>query len=263
MSELALVPVGRNRLAITGLELPSPPPARIYIQGNLYRVAAPQITLPPIAHVVKAVLNWVGPAAAVAKNILHIGTPTMFTTSNAASLLDLANAIHTTLATAPAVPGSIAADWTMNNVTVHDLSGSGAQATSTHAPTVGGSVAPTLPPQNAVALSWQVPLTYRGGKPRTYLPGVPTNATAPAGSSELSGTYVSNLENAAHQFLNGIESMIVDAIEGFTLGLLSYYTGHAVRPSPVYNPFEGVRVHQRMDSQRRRSGKESAFPVAG
>jgi hypothetical protein len=263
MTDVSLIPAGRGRIVVQGVDLPTPPPARIYISGNLYRIAAPQITLPPINNVVKAVLNWVGPGAALAKNILHIGTPTMFITSNATALLDLANAIHTVVAAPPSVPGNIASSWKMNNVTVKDLSGSGAQATSTHAATTGGNVSDSLPPQTSIVLSWEVPITYRGGKPRTYLPGIPSSAISPAGSSAVSGSYAQNMETAALQFLNGIESMIVDAIEGFTAGLVSYYHDHAVRPTPVYNPFEGVRVHERLDSQRRRSGKESSFPTVG
>jgi hypothetical protein len=46
---------------------------------------------------------------------------------------------------------------------------------------------------------------------------------------------------------------------GVTLGTVSHYTGHAVRPTPVWRTFIDVRVHERLDSQRRRSGKESTF----
>jgi hypothetical protein len=45
------------------------------------------------------------------------------------------------------------------------------------------------------------------------------------------------------------------------LGTLSFQTAHAVRPTPVFRPFGAAHVHERMDSQRRRSGRENLFPV--
>jgi hypothetical protein len=46
-----------------------------------------------------------------------------------------------------------------------------------------------------------------------------------------------------------------------TLGTISYHTGHAVRPTPLFREYINVAVHERIDSQRRRSGRESAFGV--
>jgi hypothetical protein len=43
------------------------------------------------------------------------------------------------------------------------------------------------------------------------------------------------------------------------LGTISYQTAHAPRPTPVFRAFGVPHVHERLDSQRRRSGKESTF----
>jgi hypothetical protein len=45
------------------------------------------------------------------------------------------------------------------------------------------------------------------------------------------------------------------------LGTISYQTGHSPRPTPLFRPFGDAHVHERLDSQRRRSGRESLFPA--
>lgn len=261
MTDTTLVPAGPGRSALVGLELPSPPPARIYIGAQQYRLAAPNISLPPAANMVKTVLNWVGPLATVAKNVLHIATPPGFSTTDAVKLLDLANAVHGLFPVSTSIANQTVSNaWTLQNVMCGDLSGSGAQAVSTHAATPGAVTGNVYPPQTAVCISWEVGTTYKGGKPRTYVAGIPMTATSTEGSSTISSAYATAMAQGGLQLMNGIDGLTVDSLTGFVLGLLSYRTGHTVRPTPLFHPFVGVRVHERLDSQRRRSGKESGFP---
>lgn len=259
MSDVSLVPAGNDRAVLQGLTLPAKPPARIYIGDAQYRIVAPTISLPPVPQVVKAVLNWTGPAANVAKNVFHIFCPSGFSLSNATNLLNLANAVHSALSSGTPIPASVSQSWHMNNVTVSDLSGSGAKAVSTVPFVAGNDPASALSPQVSVCISWEAGSTWKGGKLRTYLPGIPTDAVQSVGSSQVTSTYAIQLAQEALSFMNNIDALTVASLTGFTLGSVSYYSGHAVRPTPIFRDFIGARVHERLDSQRRRSGKESAF----
>jgi hypothetical protein len=45
-----------------------------------------------------------------------------------------------------------------------------------------------------------------------------------------------------------------------TLGTISHYAHHAILDPPIWRPFIAAHVHERIDSQRRRNGKEVLFP---
>lgn len=263
MPEAALVPAGRGRAALTGILLPSPPPTRVYISDLEYRLAAPRVALPPIINVAKAVLNWTNVAGQVAKNILHFLAPTTgYPMSDPSKLLDLANKVMTTLASGVSLSANISSNWTLQSCTCHDLGGTSAFATSTTSSVPGSNPAAPFPPQVAVVLSWQVASSYRGGKPRTYLPGIPQNAIATTGSSALSTTYATALEGVAASFRGIMNGYTPTGASGpTTVGTVSYFHGHTVRPTPVFMGYIDVSVHERLDSQRRRSGQESAFGV--
>lgn len=258
--ETGVVVLDSTRAALTGLTLPSPPPARIYISGHLYRIAAPQVALPPIINVIKTIVNWTGPAARIARNILHIliagGTGS---TSDPIFLQNVANEVMTAFGAA-AIGGAVSSAWTLESVTCRDLGGTSTASTSTSTALVGGVTGGSLPPQSATVISWIIAPSYRGGKPRTYLPGVPFSAITPAGSSTLDPTFCGNARTSAETFRGHIGSHPVSG-STLTLGSVSYFHGHTVRPTPIFNEYLGSKVHERVDSQRRRSGAESGFGV--
>lgn len=262
MDHLALVPVGTRRAAITGIELPSPPPTRVYISGHEFQLAAPRIPLPPILHVIKTVLNWSNLAGRIARNILHVKVPDPVVTSDHSVLLNLANFWMNMLTTTSGIQSNISSNWTLNNAVCSDMSGTTASATSTVAPLAGSNAAAPFPPQVTVCLSWQIAESYRGGKPRTYVPGIPQNATNTTGSSQLSTTYANALASVGDAILTAINARVETGAGAATdaLGTVSYHTGHAVRPTPLFRAFLDCRVHERLDSQRRRSGAENLFP---
>jgi hypothetical protein len=245
---------------LSGLQLPDPPPSRVYISGHLYRIAAPQVALPPLINTVKTILNWVGPAGAVARNVLYVLKGSgPGSTSDPAWLQALGNAVMTALGSA-ALGGQVATQWILSSVTCKDNGGTSAQAQSTHSQLPGSVSGGVLPPQAAIVISWQIAEVYRGGKPRTYLPGVPTAALEVVGGSKILDTFATNTDTMATTFLTNFNSTPVTGTT-VTLGTVSYHTGHAVRPTPLFRTYFAVKVHERLDSQRRRSGKESSFPV--
>lgn len=262
-TESELILFDRGRALLTGLVLPSPPPARIYISGSLYQVAAPRVPLPPIINTVKAVLNWASTAGGIARNILHFLIPSGAPSSDPAVLQAVADAVMTNINSGAPIPAYISSSWSLQNVMCHDLGGTSASASSTLPAIPGAVAAAPFPPGVAVAVSWQIAPAYRGGKPRTYLPGIPVNAVLTTASSQLSTTYANGLASFAHNFLTTMNSTTVpgSGSSHITMGAVSYYHGHAVRPTPIFNPFIGTHVHERIDSQRRRNGKEASFPV--
>jgi hypothetical protein len=150
--------------------------------------------------------------------------------------------------------------WTLQYSQSQSLGGDGNEFVTTGAPAPGGAVS-GMPPQCAVCLSWKSTATWRGGRPRTYLPAVPQTAVVPGGGSALETAYATTLANNALEFMqtvNAITSTGANPIMGFP----SYYTNYTWRPVPLFFPFTNVVVHQRLDSQRRRSGKERYFALS-
>lgn len=150
--------------------------------------------------------------------------------------------------------------WRWSTCIVEDLTSDTAPSFEQSGAINGTYTEPALPPQCAVALSWQISRRYRGGKPRTYIPAIPTAAVGGDGSAALTSAYMTIAEDAGATFLaniNGIAGLTHD----IQLCNVSYFSGLAPRISPQVDVTQSVVVHGRLDSQRRRSGKESAFPV--
>lgn len=150
--------------------------------------------------------------------------------------------------------------WEWSSCVVEDLTSSSAPSIEETGSVPGRYAQPALPPQCTVALSWTIARRYRGGKPRTYIPSIPTSAVAGEGTAKLTSAYMTIAETAADSF-----QTVIGEISGLSAPVfgvnVSYYDGGALRISPVIDPIIGIAVHGRLDSQRRRSGKESAFPV--
>lgn len=131
-------------------------------------------------------------------------------------------------------------------------------------PPVGTRAGVAMPAQTALTASWIIQNRYRGGHPRTYFPGgvladVVNGHTWTTTFSALAAVNFGNFITA----LNGITSGAVT----FTFICLSYFSGsHKVpgqpppapvlRPVPLAFPIQATVVHPRIDTQRRRLGKE-------
>lgn len=113
----------------------------------------------------------------------------------------------------------------------------------------GGTVASV-----ASCISWLISAYYRGGHPRTYLSALPQDAQEDVKTLKL--TYANSLATAAGNLLTGINVLAPSPFETVTLGTVSFASGGEWREPPVFRPYEGAVVHTRIDSQRRRLGKE-------
>lgn len=112
-----------------------------------------------------------------------------------------------------------------------------------------------LPANAAMGVSWISGVYWRGGKPRTYLAGY-RSADVNGTTQWTSGAVAATVGNAG-LFLADINALTHGAITGTALGFVSFRSGNADRPTPLFFPYLGARVHTRIDSQRRRLGKET------
>lgn len=237
---------------------PQRPATRIYISGYRYVLSSTPVPNTSLAQTVKLVLNWLSSQGPTAKNIMYMlfsgGAPT----SDSTFLGQVANAIMTTWASS-GLPSKIQQTWSLQKVTAKDNSGtSAAVADSTHAAIPGTDAALPLPPQVSIALSWDIAAHYRGGKPRTYLPGVPQDSLVAIGNSAIIPSFAVDLAAKANTWSASVNVSSPGGHDG-VLGTLSFRTGNAPRPTPLFRAFGEAHVHERLDSQRRRSGRESAF----
>lgn len=102
-------------------------------------------------------------------------------------------------------------------------------------------------------MSWNSAVYWRGGKPRTYFPGVVGGSTADNKSitSGAAGTW----GTAGAGFVTAINALTHSSITGTQFGFISYFSGNAPRSPAVFFPITGAKVHLRFGTQRRRLGK--------
>lgn len=102
-------------------------------------------------------------------------------------------------------------------------------------------------------LNWHLNAYYRGGHPRTFLPGVITAAVT--NGSDLVSGYQSAIQAAALAYLNAVNALTHGAISATLLGTVSFQVGNAWRTPPIFRPFTGVSVGGKIGTQRRRIGR--------
>ena len=122
------------------------------------------------------------------------------------------------------------------------------------ASTAGGSADDTEVDSLSACLSWTIGATWRGGKPRTYMAALPTNAFAD--SNTLASTYITALETGAAAFLTAVNGYNVAPFTVLVLNCLSFFSDNAPRVPPIGFGVSGVTVHPRIDSMRKRLGRE-------
>lgn len=122
-----------------------------------------------------------------------------------------------------------------------------------------GSANPT-PNSVAMCVSLQTAYRYRGGHARMYLPGQLNSNIA--NGTNWTGAWVTTTKAGMAAWLAGMNAISTGG-SSWTLVMTSYYT-HDSNHLPIYHPGGPVNypvtlinVHTRVDSQRRRLGKET------
>lgn len=102
-------------------------------------------------------------------------------------------------------------------------------------------------------VSWNTNVYWRGGKPRTYLPGISTAGMS--SNTTLAGATQTSVQTAAGNFRTDINALAPGTITGSSLGFVSFSSGNVPRSPAVFFPVSGAKVHGRAGTQRRRMGK--------
>lgn len=113
-----------------------------------------------------------------------------------------------------------------------------------------------MPASVAAVISWNIGPHYRGGHPRTYFSGL--TAGVIDSPTTLAGTYVTALDSAANSFHAALEAIsgISDGISTVEHGVVSFVRDKAWRTPPVFYRIASGSVDNRIDSQRRRLGRD-------
>lgn len=114
----------------------------------------------------------------------------------------------------------------------------------------GGQTGTTIPASAAMVLSWTISSHYRGGKPRTYLPGL--KASAMTNDSQWDSAAASDVHDAAVDWLTAVNAITAGGIAGVVMGVLRFFSGGLALVPPTFNGYSGLIARQKIGSQRRR-----------
>ena len=213
--------------------------------------------LPAAHHVIKCEIKFTDSQSARGLvNIFHVGY-----TGADISVTDLANfATQFDLLVNNTLTTFMTSSMTHDESVFTDLTSDTAPRVITTPGTAGGNAGARAPASAAAVVSWLIARRYRGGHPRTYLGGL--IASQIAEPNTLAEPFRTNFQTAARNFVNNVALINVPGGQGFNLVNLSYYDKNVtpapphLRPVPFTDQITGANVHSRLDSQRRRLGRE-------
>jgi hypothetical protein len=120
----------------------------------------------------------------------------------------------------------------------------------------GSMAGSVLPSQVSAGISWSVQAAYKGGHPRTYLP--PPSQTALLSTRLFNPSFATALTSAANGFHASLNFLRAGNMSDLHLGTVSFVLRKQWRSPPVFRDFVpgNARVDQRVDTQRRRLGRD-------
>jgi hypothetical protein len=143
----------------------------------------------------------------------------------------------------------------LTEVKITDLTSDTSGAGEFTGDSAGGLTGSPMSAQVATCVSWPIARRYRGGHPRTYVPG--PRSTDLVDSSHWKPAYLAALQSAAATFRTLVNAFTGDGVTTLQLGAVSYVLNNAPRVAPLFFPFvTDPSVHSRVDTQRRRLGRE-------
>lgn len=146
---------------------------------------------------------------------------------------------------------------TLGNVTATDLTSSFGLVGSASGNNAGAIATGTMmPPSVAVGISWTQAQHYRGGHPRSYIPGLNSGQLNASGSNLISAAQQANFVTGALAFRTAVNAIVVDGAAA--LVLVRRIANKQVLAIPIVTPLTGATVDRRVDTQRRRLGKDIA-----
>jgi hypothetical protein len=116
----------------------------------------------------------------------------------------------------------------------------------------GGRSASVGNAATCVVVDWAVSRYYRGGHPRSYLPGPALTDTTDG--AVFNSVISSSLAAGATAFIGHVNALAHGNISAVALGTYSFATANAWRATPIFEAYTGAKVRQHLGSQRRRIG---------
>lgn len=214
----------------------------------------------PCPKTVKVDIQWVNAAVGrAAHNVFYIQSPGSNDQVSQPDVGSISGIV------APATAGVsfqrllpyINQNWKINRITVSD-NGGGTAINSASVNWVGTSAGVCLPPNNAFVLSFPINRRYRGGHPRMYLPGVDNTHITINGGGGIDNTSAANLCTAMQNAIDDITAGIVET-HNLVVGTVAYASNKVALQPSVFYQYQSVHMHERIGTQRRRLGKESAY----
>lgn len=98
--------------------------------------------------------------------------------------------------------------------------------------------------------NWRVDKYYRGGKPRSYLPGVPI--TSSTDFVHLTTAAITETQAGWAGLMGAINSATTGEISKVELGTVSFVEKKQWRDTPVFWKYNGVTIRSVLGTQRRR-----------
>lgn len=184
-------------------------------------------------------------------NVFHVGFATY--PGSAADMASLATALRT--AWDSNIKALCVASVQLTTTTVTDLTsayGQGGIDTTTSTGTYAGTA---LPSSTACAVSFKIGRRYRGGHPRMYLPA--GSVSSITNNTNWLGAFITLVTNAMAAWRTAVNALTYASTGNVRLVCLSYYSGKVLRAVPQPDDVYDLGVHQRIDTQRRRLGREA------
>jgi hypothetical protein len=101
-------------------------------------------------------------------------------------------------------------------------------------------------------IDWGISDRYRGGHPRTYMPG--PNTAHITNGSQIDGTMRPSMVTAANAFLTAVNAIVHGHITKVELGTVAFARANAWLTPPVFKPYTSAGIRQLLATQRRRIG---------
>jgi len=211
--------------------------------------------MPPLAFVPGvALVVWKGTMGGVnVANTFHVRDITSLSAWTQADITDLATFMRAQFVT-QFIP-NITNSYTLTDCVATDLTSSTGVSSTASGSTVGGISAFTgLPSNVAACVGWHTALRFRGGHPRLYVPPPSTNQQLTLNT--WTTTYVTALLTNSAAMLTAINGHALPSGHAISPVLVSRVRAGVQLTSPLINTITASTVDNRIDSQRRRLGKD-------
>jgi hypothetical protein len=143
---------------------------------------------------------------------------------------------------------------TGTTVTVQDLTSDTGNTVVVQSAHQGAQIGTDISIGSAAVISWSIPRHYRGGHPRSYIPGLTTACLS--GNALINAGFAGQLIAFGNYLLNAVSSATYDRTQTVSLCAVHRIQNKVVLADPLVDEITGCAVHARIDSQRRRLGKE-------